>query len=63
VTFKQLFKVKLMTPSHVPLKVIQLCLKHFFLRSKIKKLFGVRLNWDTLYITKKVWAFLTVSNL
>jgi len=41
VTFKQLFQVKLTIPSYVLLKAIQLCLKHFFLKSKIKKLFGV----------------------
>ncbi|KYQ49425.1 hypothetical protein ALC60_11531, partial [Trachymyrmex zeteki] len=42
VTFKQLFKVKLMTPSYVPLKAIQLLSETFFSKIKNKNYLG----WD-----------------
>jgi len=50
VTFKQLFKVKLITPSYVSLKAIQLLFETFFSKIKNKKvIWGGTLKWDTLY--------------
>jgi len=38
--FKQLFKIKQITPFYIPLKVIQLLSETFFSNIKNKKLFG-----------------------
>ncbi|KYN50583.1 hypothetical protein ALC57_09357, partial [Trachymyrmex cornetzi] len=50
VNFKQLFKIKLMTLSYVPLKAIQLLSETFFSKMKNKKvIWSGTLKWDTLY--------------
>ena len=50
-TFKQLFKVKLITPSHVPLEIIQLLSETFLSAGfSFRDIWLDHLKWDTLYI-------------